>query len=84
MVEIVNVEVTEPVPGVTEVGENEQTAPDGNPDVQASETGLLKAPFCALTVIVKVAGCPAETVWLPEESVREKLPVIGTSLPPLP
>ena len=41
----VRVDPAEFVPGVTEAGEKEQLAPDGNPDVQARVTSLLK-PFC--------------------------------------
>jgi len=57
------VDVTVPLPGVTEAGLNELVSPLGKKVVKANVTGLLKGSVGAgPTVIVKAAVLPAFTV----------------------
>lgn len=51
------------LPGAADVGLNEQAIPTPVGVVQVRETGLLKPPTAAIEK-VKLAGLPADTVWL--------------------
>jgi hypothetical protein len=61
VVEIVNRELADVFPGVTEAGENEQLEAAGRFE-QRSETAEPKVPPCAAVVTVKVVDFPAVTV----------------------
>ena len=61
VVEIVSVACTEPAPGATAGGLNEQLAPGGRFE-HASVTLFANAPPCADTVTWYAADCPALTV----------------------
>lgn len=61
VVVMVSVDVAPLPPGVIEVGENEQVAAPGSPELQLSETVLLN-PFTAAMLTVYTATCPATTV----------------------
>jgi hypothetical protein len=61
IVEIVNVEVTVPEPGVTLAGEKEQDESEGNPE-HVSETGFVNALNLDPMFMVYGAECPGEMV----------------------
>ena len=54
VVEMVNLEVAPLLPGVTELGDNEQAERDGRLE-QANDTALVNAPYCWATLNVYVA-----------------------------
>jgi hypothetical protein len=60
VVVMVSIEVTAPVPGVTEGGTNAQVAPAGRPAVQVKLTALVN-PFDGVTLTVEVAAPPGAT-----------------------
>jgi hypothetical protein len=51
---MVNLEVAPLLPGVTELGDNEQAERDGRLE-QANDTALVNAPYCWATLNVYVA-----------------------------
>jgi hypothetical protein len=69
---MVSFEVAPLAPGVTELGENEQVERDGRLE-QASETALVNAPYCGLTLTVYVADRPGLTLALDGEGLIAKL-----------
>jgi hypothetical protein len=71
VVEMVSLEVAAAVPGVTELGENEQAERDGRLE-HASETTLVNAPYCGLRLNVYVADRPGLIVALDGEALMAK------------
>jgi len=71
VVEMVSLEVAPLVPGVTELGENEQVERDGRLE-QAKDTALVNVPYCGLTLMVYVADWPGLTLALDGEALMAK------------
>ena len=71
--EIVRVEVAVAFPGVTEDGEKLHAAPSGNPEAQASDTGLLNWPFMEEILRSMTAWSPAWRLALVGEAPKLKL-----------
>ena len=69
---MVSVELTAFEPGVTDAGENEHSMPAGRPE-QESAIGSLKAPV-GLTLICILPDCPAESVRVVGDALRETPP----------
>jgi hypothetical protein len=64
--------VTEPAPGATSAGENEQANVDGRPE-QERKTGLLNVPDCGFTITVTLPFFPAGIVMVDGVALTEKI-----------